>query len=425
MIISCSSYGIIKIEHPRQGINDLVRSGFESVSLDLNMGCWDLELENLGRKLKTMQGIRKNSFVEEPDKISDCFGEMVRQCKEKCLNISIVRAPYLPRDTKRTDLNEHLLAIMEEGIRFCGKIGCGFLVVPPLFAGVGKAEVWKANHDYYMHLGKIASENHVMLLLENQCMDYNGHLIRGICSDGRISAEWIDKLNREWGEERFGFCMDVGVCNLCGQNMYDFTSELGSRIKAVIIRDCNGNEENAMLPFTCVNKRSSQTDWLNLIRGLREVGFDGFLAVDFSDTAAAFSPILRPSLLRLAKEVAEYFKWQIGLENLLKKYPSVVLFGAGNMCRNYMKCYGEKYPPLFTCDNNKSLWGTSFCGLEVNPPEKLQEIPKDCAVFICNVYYREIEKQLRDMGIKNPIEYFNDEYMPTFYFDRLEDGGKR
>jgi len=24
------------------------------------------------------------------------------------------------------------------------------------------------------------------------------------------------------------------------------------------------------------------------------------------------------------------------------------------------------------------------------------------------------------MGIKNPIEYFNDEYMPSFYFDRLE-----
>ena len=24
------------------------------------------------------------------------------------------------------------------------------------------------------------------------------------------------------------------------------------------------------------------------------------------------------------------------------------------------------------------------------------------------------------MGIANPIEYFNDEYMPSFYFDRLE-----
>ncbi|MCI8530996.1 MAG: hypothetical protein HFI18_00445, partial [Lachnospiraceae bacterium] len=115
----------------------------------------------------------------------------------------------------------------------------------------------------------------------------------------------------------------------------------------------------------------------------------------------------------------EYVRWQTGIELLLKRYPSIVLFGAGNMCRNYMKCYGEKYPPLFTCDNNQAVWGTLFCGLEVKPPEALKTIPGDCGVFICNIYYREIEKQLQDMGIRN-IEFFNDEYMPSFYFDRLK-----
>ena len=89
-----------------------------------------------------------------------------------------------------------------------------------------------------------------------------------------------------------------------------------------------------------------------------------------------------------------------------------------------MKCYGEKYVPMFTCDNNSKLWGTTFCGLEVKPPEQLKELPPDCAIFICNIYYREIEKQLRDMDIKNPIEFFNDEYMPSFYFDRLKSGGE-
>ena len=37
------------------------------------------------------------------------------------------------------------------------------------------------------------------------------------------------------------------------------------------------------------------------------------------------------------------------------------------------------------------------------------------------VKYREIEEQLGAMGLKNPIEYFNDEYMPSFHFDRLEE----
>ena len=131
---------------------------------------------------------------------------------------------------------------------------------------------------------------------------------------------------------------------------------------------------------------------------------------------------MRPQLLTLAKAVAEYIRWQVEIETQLGKYPSIVLFGAGNMCRNYMKCYGEKYPPLFTCDNNPKLWGTSFCGLEVRPPEALKELPDGCGVLICNIYYREIEKQLRELDVKN-IGFFNDEYMPSFHFDRLKEAG--
>lgn len=423
MIVSCFPTGIVNFERPGQGIADIKKAGFTDVVLDFSMCCTDADLEYVGKK--DIRRRKKTFAAENPKELYEAMAPILTKCQSEKVAFSFAIAPHLRRDTQREELNGLLKELAEECIRICGNVDCRYLVVRPLFFGIPEDAVWNVNKEFYLSLEPLAKENNVMLLLENQCKSVNGHLVRGICSDGRTAAEWVDCLNAEIGEERFGFCMDVGGCNLCGQNMYDFASELGSRIKAVILRDCNGSDENSMLPFTCVNKRSSQTDWLNLIRGLREVGFDGLLVVDFSDTAATFSPILRPALLRLAKEVADYFKWQIGLENLLKKYPSVVLFGAGNMCRNYMKCYGEKYPPLFTCDNNKALWGTSFCGLEVKPPENLLDIPGDCAVFICNIYYREIERQLRDMGIKNPIEYFNDEYMPTFYFDRLEDGGNR
>ena len=26
------------------------------------------------------------------------------------------------------------------------------------------------------------------------------------------------------------------------------------------------------------------------------------------------------------------------------------------MCRAYMKCYGQNFPPLYTCDNNGKVW---------------------------------------------------------------------
>lgn len=258
------------------------------------------------------------------------------------------------------------------------------------------------------------------ILLQNRCKEVNGHFVRGENSNAKVLAQRIDTLNTEAGAEKYGVCVDTGALNLCGQDMYEYIHTLDHRVKAVIIRENDGQHDYAMLPFTSVANGQSQMDWLGVIRGLREIAFDGCLIMDFGDTASAFSPLLRPQLLSLAKSIADYFKWQIEIESLLKKYKSIVLFGAGNMCRNYMKTYGEKYTPLFTCDNNKALWGTSFCGLEVKSPEVLKDLPTECAVFICNTYYREIEQQLRGMGIENNIEFFNDEYMPTFYFDVIK-----
>ncbi len=417
MDIICSSAGIVNPDCPGQGIMDIVNAGFDSVSLEIGMCCSGFELEHYGCMPKEECG--RTLISENPSMVRTCFQKLVETCRMQHLQVGIVRTPYQLRDTRRTDLEEILAQISEACIELCGEVGCGFLVIPPLFAGISSEDIWRANRIYYLRLAAAARRNGVIILLENQCRDLNGHLVRGVCSDSAVTAEWIDELNREVKEERFGFCMDVGVCSLCGQDMHEFAVTMGRRMKAVVLRDCDGHHENSLLPFTCVHNGQPQTDWLSLIRGLRETGFDGKLILSMADTASSFSPLLRPSLLTFARAVAEYVRWQTGIELLLKRYPSIVLFGAGNMCRNYMKCYGEKYPPLFTCDNNQAVWGTLFCGLEVKPPEALKTIPGDCGVFICNIYYREIEKQLQDMGIRN-IEFFNDEYMPSFYFDRLK-----
>ena len=419
MNIMLYSTGIIDIKHPSQGIMDIAGAGFTDMVLDISLYCNPLSFRDMGKKSQRYRpGMQ---IINHPETLSGYLKPLLDQCIRTNMQHSVAIAPYLSRDTNHGDFNNTLRQLAEESVKICGKAGCKYLIVKPLFAGIADTELWKVNRELYLHLASYAIEYDVMLLLENQCKDVNGHLVRGICSDGHTAAEWVDSLNEEAGEQCFGFCMDVGVCNLCGQNMYDFSVALGDRLKAVVLRDCDGDREKAMMPFTCVDQGQSQTDWLNLIRGLRQIEFSGNLMLNLADTATAISPILRPGLLQMAKSIADYFKWQIEIERLLKKYQSRVLFGAGNMCRNYMKCYGEQYPPLYTCDNNNSLWGTDFCGLEVKPPENLKQLPEDCAIFICNIYYREIKQQLDNMGIKNPIAYFNDEYMPTFYFDRLED----
>lgn len=423
MDIVCSSLALVAPRFPKQGIGDIADAGFQNISLDVELCCAPGELKRHGKPLpkNASRDPRAVRILEDPAALCECFSGVLEQCREKNVGIPIARGTYLPRDTRRTDLTELLTRITEESIRLCGEIGCRFLVVRPLSAGIPQEEAWNVNRAYYLRLAPLAREHQVTILLENQCRDLNGRMVRGLCSEGGEAADWVDRLNDEAGAECFGFCMDVGTCSLCGQNMHDFALYLGNRLKAVVLRDCNGDAESSQLPFACVGPGGAQTDWLNLIRGLREIGFDGQLLLDFPDTAVSFSTLLRPQLMALAKATADYFKWQIEIENQLKRYPSRVLFGAGNMCRNYMKCYGEKYPPLFTCANSRDSWGTSFCGLEVKPPESLRELPEDCAIFICNIYYREIEEQIREMGLKNPVAFFNDEYMPTFHFDRLRE----
>lgn len=429
MNIICALAGIVSRVNLRQGVMDIAAAGFCGILLDMSLYCTPSELENMGREASKEEKCSQIKASKHPEKLHEMLEPLLKQCENRGLAAQAAYAPYLMRETKRTDLNGLVKKLAKESIKTALYAGCKYIVIRPLYAGVPSGDLWKCNREYYLELARDIADTDIMILLENQCKDKNGHLIRGICSDAVEAAEWIDMLNKETGRECFGFCIDAGVCSLCGQNMHDFILALGARIKTVILRDCDGSHENALLPFTCASQGQPQTDWLNLIRGLREIGFDGQLILNIKDTAAAFPPVLRPQLLTMAKSVADYFKWQLEMANVLKKYPARVLFGAGNMCRNYMKCYGEEYPPLYTCDNNSALWGELFCGLEVKNPECLRDLDKGCAVIICNIYYREIAAQLKEMGIENPIEYFNDEYMPSFYYDRINrdmwNGGRR
>lgn len=418
MEIACGTRGIVSAEFPRQGIMDLAKAGFREIMMDIFAYADKNALEAFGTGKKAA---KRSKLLADGSSFAEVVRPFFEICERESMAVTSAYAPYLARDTKRTDLNGLIETLAVESIRRCGKAGCRMLVVRPLFSGIAREAVWETNQVFYLRLAKVAKEANVQILLENQGRDVSGHLVRGLCADETEAARWVDDLNMACGEERFGFAMNLGIASICGQNPYEFIAALGRRLKLVLVSDIDGMGETALLPFTGASRGTSKTDWLNFVRGLRSIEFDGTLALHFEDTASAFSPLLRPALLQFAKTTAAYIRWQVKMETLLKKYPSRVLFGAGNMCRAYMKCYGDTYPPLYTCDNNRSLWETTFEGLTVKSPEALKTLSEDVAIFICNTYYRDIKRQLREMEIKNPIEFFNDEYLPSFHFDRVED----
>jgi sugar phosphate isomerase/epimerase len=437
MDIVCSPKGIINIENPGRGVVAMAHAGFKNAVLDFGMYRDGRALENMGRSLGQGRGNQEGMGAKNDQGQEAGYDKLIeRACAEmekNCIGVSVATTPGLGMKGKHAFSNEFLLQLTEKCIRTCGKIGCPYLVVPafpirgtsgermglPAFpmAGTSGGD-FQIRAACYRRLAAVAVENGVTLLLKNECGDLNGHLVRGEFCDAKEAAEFLDLLNtRRPGGVKvdfpvFGFCLDVGVCNICGQNMYDFVHGLGKNLKAVVLRDNDGRADASFLPFTNVGTLGARTDWRGLICGLREIDFDGLAVLCFADSFCVAPGVLRAKYLEFAKSMGEYFKWQVGQRRVLAKYESRVLFGAGNMCRNYMQHYGGEFPPLFTCDNDKRSWNREFEGLMVKKPEELKKLPKDCAIFICNIYYEEIAGQLREMGLENPIEYFNDEYLP-------------
>ncbi|MDE7267404.1 MAG: sugar phosphate isomerase/epimerase [Lachnospiraceae bacterium] len=408
---------IMDPSNPRQSIKQLRTVGIEEIMFDFSLfvSAEGLLIDRYGEEPKFKPALAKKYYEKVIGQLTDFeflpsiarlpFLNVMLSAKNKCYEY--------------TDLNELILRINRDCIVACEEIGCKNIIIQPLFAGIERGKEWKVNRNFYLELASACRKKDTRLLLINQCQNHNGHFVRGVCSEGFEAAQWIDELNKEVAMERFGFCLDIGNCNLCGLNMQGMIKELSGRIQAVILTENDGRNMAKLLPFTSAYGRQSVLDWLSVIRGLRELSYDGYLILETVDTTVSFSPLLQPYLFPIYNALLDYFEMQISIEKDLKRYEHIALFGAGNMCRNYMKCYGEKYPPLFTCDNNSKLWNTEFEGLKVKSPEELRSLPENSGVIICNIFYREIEEQLRGMGIKN-IGYFNDEYMPSFYFDRLK-----
>lgn len=407
--------GIVDVRHPKQGLQDMKEVGYSQLCLDFGMFFNTYELSqnkyNLQQKKKE-------------------YAHLINQLSEMQFSVDVailpdisseeLREDVLDRKVQETNALRQQLEISKWCINACEEIGIRNIIIQLMVSYQDSHEDYiESIREYCMELLKYCHNDCTRLLLYNKCNKVRGSYVRSFLADGDTAVTMINKMNNQVGKKRFGFALDTGSCNLCGQDMNEMVNSLAGHLDIVILRENNGSENFSAIPFTNYSNGLCSTDWLSLIRGLRCMNSNPLLVMDFSTTAANFSPILRPGLLTFAKSIGDYFEWQIGVENALKKYSSIVLFGAGNMCRNFMKCYGSKYRPLFTCDNNSSLWGTEFEGLEVKDPESIKEISDNCGVFICNIYYREIEAQLRQLGVKN-IEYFNDEYMQSFYFDRLE-----
>lgn len=421
MNINYDPIELIHDHYPKRGVKYIVDAGYDHMLLNFRVYSYYMYemLENRGQPISDdgRGNVTKPEMcIRNEDDIDICLEELFTKCREAGINFDIAMAPHMYYGDNESiifaDVNRLTERLARYSVKKCIEKCIAYIVVRPIVEGIESQEIWKYNRDFYLKLGELVRGCNLKILMTNEFRCINGHYIRGICSDTTQTMSYIDELNAASGCERFGLCFDIGNANICGLNMHEYIRKLGQYIKAVILRECDGVTNYSLLPCATSTNMISGTPWSEIVRGLRKIDFDGELIMDIHDSVAAVSHLLRDPLMLLSYKLADYFRWQIGMEHVIARYDSRVLFGAGKMCLNYLKYYGEKYPPLFTCDNNPQVIGSYIESLEVRSPKALSKLPENCAIFICNIYYDEIEKQIRDMGLKNPVERFSDEYLP-------------
>lgn len=90
------------------------------------------------------------------------------------------------------------------------------------------------------------------------------------------------------------------------------------------------------------------------------------------------------------------------INNLIKTQEPIIVWGTGSLCqRLYSMSDLYKCNIKMFIDNNKNKQGKFFCGEIIQSP---QDIKDNYSILILSVYgAKDIEKQLKDMGLKNKI----------------------
>lgn len=249
------------------------------------------------------------------------------------------------------------------------------------------------------------------LLIENSNVEQKGSYIYGPFSEGYKLCAIVENIRNTYNYDNIGICADIGVANLLGSNLKAFIEDCMPCLVLVHVNDNDGYKDMAQMPFTfTVGRGARATDIYRVIGTLIKYDFNGFMVFNNAGTWKRTPHVLHHSMIRLLEGiVSEWEKEFRFIDKLGQHGKHLILFGAGNMFRDYMISFGEKYPPEFIVDNNKEVWGEERLGVEIKSPDAILEIPpEERNVWICNMNYGPIGKQLKSMGVE--YDCFIDQY---------------
>lgn len=253
----------------------------------------------------------------------------------------------------------------------------------------------------------------IPIFLENGCEgnDDKGYL-HNAYSDVSDLMKIADYCNRLCETPMIGICYNIGYGNLLAKNIRSQIYQCKDYLCMIHANDNGGVRNDKQMPYTFTKGRGDlSTDWYHIIQELIRMEFGGWMIFDTNGLFGRCPESLQVQFARLLHEIADEWEEQYTFAQRVLDKPDkkLILFGAGQMLTDYMRVFGEKYPPYFAVDNGQNRWGTEVMGVPVKNPQEILAVPEeDRNVVICCMYYDAIGAQLRQMGVT--YEEFQDRY---------------
>ncbi len=303
--IGVGSMGIISKSEPEEGYRLLQEAGFDCVdfNFDAYLNINDVMAGNI------------NDFFDRPiEDIWMDFKPHAEAAAKYSISFEQMHAPFPMLIKGHDDWSEKMTRITKNCMEICARMGGRYIVVHPVSLAYecSKQEEHDFNMGLYKELIATAKECGVVICLENMFVEKNFHMMEGVCSDFKETADMIDELNAIADEELFGFCFDVGHANLLGKNLYQSLITLGHRVKILHIHDNDGLSDLHSLPYTFGRSwHGICTDWEGFLKGLSAIGYDGVINFETYRIMNNFPKEIHPAVLSLIAATGRYFSDQI------------------------------------------------------------------------------------------------------------------
>ncbi len=300
--VGVQTKGIAEKKSVESGLELIAQAGFDCVDINL-----DVYLTNSDLYSGTVNAF----FNQSEEELEGCFAVFKEAMERYGLRPSQMHAPYPVMVPGRKEQNQYMAEqVIPKSLHIASFLGVPYVVIHPwkLQYRTSRRDEWEENREYFSSLIPLARKYEVVICLENLYEGLGSRLVEGVGGDISQMIRMIEELNREAGEERFGFCLDTGHLNLIRRDPRAVIRELGSHLKILHLHDNDGWGDLHQLPFTFGMEDGGRgVDWTGVLEGLGDICYEGVLSFETYPSLGSFPEALIPAVLRAIERTGRYF----------------------------------------------------------------------------------------------------------------------